>query len=192
MRRISLLRRGVALPVLAALVTSAVVAAVSLAGQTASPNGNATGNGQILGQPVGQLVLETGGTPIPIFSYSWGASNPTSFGLGGGGIGAGKVSFSSFNLMKQIDSSSAGLFTAVARGTIFPKITVTTQWGTGPATATWKFDFENAMIESAQDSGSGGSTPAESVSIAYEKVTWTFTDASTTKTGSWNLRANTP
>jgi len=121
MRRISLLRRGVALPVLAALVTSAVVAAVSLAGQTASPNGNATGNGQILGQPVGQLVLETGGTPIPIFSYSWGASNPTSFGLGGGGIGAGKVSFSSFNLMKQIDSSSAGLFTAVARGTIFPK-----------------------------------------------------------------------
>jgi len=35
-------------------------------------------------------------------------------------------------------------------------------------------------------------TPAESVSIAYEKVTWTFTDASTTKTGSWNLRANTP
>ena len=194
----AILHRRLALPVLAALVTSAVVAAVGVAG-----NGNGNGNGKVgngngndppvtTGAPIGQLVLQTGGTAIPILSYSIGAANPQSLGSGGGG-GAGKVDWSSFNFMKAVDANSTGLLTAVSTGTHFPKITATLQWGTGASAVTWVYEFETASIESVQQSGAGGSTPLESVALTFAKVTWKYTNAAgTTSSGSWDLVHNTP
>ena len=49
------------------------------------------------------------------------------------------------------------------------------------------------MIESDQVSGSGGGqAPLESLSIAFGKAKWTFTDANGTVTRGWNIITNTP
>jgi type VI secretion system secreted protein Hcp len=183
----AIFHRRLTLPVLAAVATSAIVAAVGLAGQGGAPPLPAAS-----GQAAGQLTLGVGEKPIPILSYSWGASNPTTIATGGGGIGSGKVSISSFNFMKLVDANSADLFTAVAKGTRYPKVTFTSQWGTGSATATWVLDFDNVVVESIQHSAGSSTSPSESVSIAFEKIKWTYTDATVTKSGSWNLTTNTP
>ena len=130
------------------------------------------------------------GKTIPILSYSIGASNPVTVVVGGGG-GAGKVSFSSLNLIKLPDATSAALFTAVATGHHFPKATFTAQWGTAATAATMSYTLEDVVVESIQQSGGGG-TPSESLSLAFSKVTWTYTDPSGTTSGSWDLVANAP
>ena len=95
--------------------------------------------------------------------------------------------------MKAVDSNSSALLTAVATGSHFQKITLTLQWGAGPAAATWVYEFENAIITGVQQSGSGGSTPLESVSIAYAKVSWSHTDATGNNThAGWDIAHNTP
>src|SRR5262249_32653849 len=47
-----------------------------------------------------------------IHSFSLGASNPVTIGSATEGSGGGKVSVSSFNVMKKTDSASAALFRA--------------------------------------------------------------------------------
>src|SRR5271166_6407448 len=49
---------------------------------------------------------------IEIYSFSWGASNPTTVGSGSSGLSAGKASVSSFNIMKKTELSSCKLFAA--------------------------------------------------------------------------------
>jgi len=61
---------------------------------------------------------------IEIYSFSWGASNPTTIGPGSGGLSAGRVSVSSFNIMKKTEASSAKLFAACCAGQHFPTATV--------------------------------------------------------------------
>ena len=68
---------------------------------------------------------------IEIYSFSWGASNPTTVGAGGGGISAGKVSVSSFNVMKKTEASSAKLFASCCNGTHFADATVEMSKATG-------------------------------------------------------------
>jgi type VI secretion system secreted protein Hcp len=134
--------------------------------------------------------LVINGKTIPILSYSVGASNPGSLGTGGGGAGAGKVSFSSLSMLKAVDANSPALFTAVARGEHFAEATFTAQWGTAAASATMSYKLENVVVESVQHSGGGGA-PTESLSLFFGKVTWTYTDASGTTSGSWDLTTNT-
>jgi type VI secretion system secreted protein Hcp len=183
MKRLTI--RRLALPVLAAVVTSAVVAAIALA-----DSGRHEGAPDPSGQVAGQLVIN--GKTIPILSYSVGASNPSTIGSAGGGAGAGKVSFSSLNLIKAVDANSPGFFTAVATGQHIAEATFTAQVGKNAASSpTMTFKLENVFVESVQQSGGGGAA-SESLSLRFGKVTFTFTDASGTTTGSWDLTTNTP
>ena len=59
-----------------------------------------------------------------IYSFSLGASNPVTIGSGAQGMGAGKVSLSSFNVMKKTDNASPTLFKACCTGTHYPQATV--------------------------------------------------------------------
>src|SRR5215472_4698254 len=54
-----------------------------------------------------------------IYSFSFGASNPVSIGSQSSGAGAGKVSISSFNIMKKMDSASPALFKNCCEGEHF-------------------------------------------------------------------------
>jgi type VI secretion system secreted protein Hcp len=111
---------------------------------------------------------------IEIYSFSLGASNPTTVSSGAGGLSGGKVSVSSFNLMKKADKASPKLFQACCTGKHFSKATVTLRKATGDSgqKAFLTFDFTDVMVESVQWSGSSGGddTPTESLSLAFGKV----------------------
>lgn len=99
-------------------------------------------------------------------AYSWGASNPVTFG--GGGTGSGKVSISSLNVMKQFDSCSPVLFESVSKGSFFKMLTLTQRSPDGEAVSI--LALENVVVESWQVSSSINQTGAtESVSFAAQK-----------------------
>jgi type VI secretion system secreted protein Hcp len=134
-----------------------------------------------------------------IYSFSWGASNPVMIGSASGGGGAGKVSLSSFNIMKKTDSASPNLFTNCAKGQHFTSANVVLRKAGGTALEYLKYDFEEVFVESIQWSGSSGGddTPSESVSFAFAKVSITY-EPQTGKGGEgtkvsavWDVRANT-
>jgi type VI secretion system secreted protein Hcp len=111
---------------------------------------------------------------IEIYSFSWGASNPTTVSSGSTGLAAGKVSISSFNVMKKTEKSSPSLFSACCQGKHFASATVTMRKATGDSgqKAFLTYTFTDVMVESVQWSGStgGDDTPTESVSFAFAKV----------------------
>jgi len=134
-----------------------------------------------------------------VFSFSWGASNPTTVGTTGAGLSAGKVSVSSFNIMKKSDKSSAKLFGACCVGQHYKKAQVICRKAAGTAGKQGiflQYDFSDVMVESIQWSGSSGGddTPTESVSFAFGIVNITYNlqntvtgEISAGSTASWNL-----
>jgi type VI secretion system secreted protein Hcp len=111
---------------------------------------------------------------IEIYSFSLGASNPTTVSSGSSGLSAGKVSVSSFNVMKKTEKSSPTLFSACCAGKHFAKATVTLRKATGDSgqKAFLTYTFTDVLVESIQWSGStgGDDTPTESLSLAFAKV----------------------
>ncbi len=111
---------------------------------------------------------------IELFSFSWGASNPTTIGSGSTGVSGGKVSISSFSVMKKTDSASSMLFQKCCEGQHIAKAVVTLRKAGGAAgqAAFLKYTFETVMVESIQWSGSSGGddSPTESLSLAFGKV----------------------
>jgi len=134
---------------------------------------------------------------IEIYSFSWGASNPTTVGPGSDGLSAGRCSISSFNIMKKTEKSSATLFQACCNGTHFGTATVTMRKAGGKdgQKPFLEYVFTDVMVESIQWSGStgGDDTPTESVSLAFAKckITYSMQDdkGATKKAGeaSWDL-----
>jgi type VI secretion system secreted protein Hcp len=109
---------------------------------------------------------------IEIYSFSLGASNPTTIGSATGGAGAGKVSLSSFNFMKKTDKVSPVLFQACASGVHYDKVTVTMRKAGETPVEYLTYTFGTVFVESVQWSGSSGGddTPTESVSFAFGKM----------------------
>jgi type VI secretion system secreted protein Hcp len=133
-----------------------------------------------------------------IYSFSWGASNPVTIGSATAGAGAGKVSISSFNVMKKSDSSSPALFLNCAKGQHFTAGHVVMRKAGGTALQYLTYDFTEVFVESIQWSGSSGGddTPTESVSFAFSKVDIKYTPqkadgtAGTPIPASWDLTQN--
>ena len=109
-----------------------------------------------------------------IYSFSLGASNPTTVSSGSGGLSGGKVSVSSFNFMKKSDKTSATLFQNCCNGEHIPKVTVSMRkaGGAGGQQIFLKYKFTEVMVESIQWSGSSGGddSPTESCSFAFGKI----------------------
>jgi len=134
-----------------------------------------------------------------IHSFSWGASNPVNIGSASGGAGAGKVSISSFNIMKKTDSASPALFLNCCKGQHFTEAHVVLRKAGGDALEYLNYDFTEVFVESIQWSGSSGGddTPTESVSFAFGKVDLKYTpqkgkgEKGTAIPATWDIRANT-
>ncbi len=138
---------------------------------------------------------------IEIFSFSWGASNPTNIGVGSGAA-TGRVSISSFNVMKKFDVSSPTLFNQCCGGKHFTgaQVVLTKAGGDVKKPVEFiKYTFEEVFVESIQWSGSAGGddTPTESVSFAFGKVDIEYEEQKSDGTagakpkGSWDLRKKT-
>ena len=134
-----------------------------------------------------------------IYSFSWGASNPVTIGSATGGAGAGKVSISSFNVMKKTDSASPALFLNCCKGKHFTEAHVVLRKAGGEALEYLTYDFEEVFVESVQWSGSSGGddVPTESVSFAFGKVDLKYTpqkgkgEKGTPIPATWDVRTNT-
>lgn len=137
---------------------------------------------------------------IELYSFSFGASNPSTVG-GAGGSGSGKVSISSFNVMKKADTASAGLFKKCCEGKHFDKAEVAlckASGGDDPLEFI-KYEFEEVYVDSIQWSGSSGgdTVPTESVSFSFGKVTVTYKEQKADGTAGeaigtgWDVRTNT-
>jgi len=134
---------------------------------------------------------------IEIYSFSFGASNPTTVSAGSAGMSAGKVSLSSFNVMKKTEASSATIFQMCCVGDHFATAKLTLNKASGDKSKPLSFlvfAFTEVYVESIQWSGStgGDDTPTESVSFAFASVTVTYTAqtakgvAGTPVIGSWD------
>jgi type VI secretion system secreted protein Hcp len=123
---------------------------------------------------------------IDLYSFSWGASNPTTMGRGGGAAG-GKVSLSSFNFLKKTDAASPKLFEACCNGTHIKEAVLTLRKAGGKEALNYlEYKFSDLFIDSVQWSGSAGGdeTPTESVSFAFAKVQITYTEQTAAGAGS--------
>jgi type VI secretion system secreted protein Hcp len=112
---------------------------------------------------------------IDIFSFSWGAHNPSSVATGTGS-GAGKVSISSMTIQKVVDKASAKLFLACCQGKHYSKgkLTVREAGGDNPVEYL-VYDFTQLFIDSMSWGGaSGGDKPSESISFSFASVKMTY------------------
>ncbi len=134
---------------------------------------------------------------IELFSFSWGASNPVTMGPGTTGAGGGRVSISSFNVMKKTDVASPVMFQKCCDGTHFAKATVALNKAGGSEPVEYiTYEFEEVFVESIQWSGStgGDDSPTESVSFVFGKVDISYMpqtaagEAGNPVRGSWDVR----
>jgi len=137
---------------------------------------------------------------IELIMFSFGASNPSSIGIGAGG-GIGAVDIHSFSFEKHTDAASAELFKACCAGNHFPTATVTLYkaGGTGGPLDYLIFEFEEVYVDSIEWTGSEAiGIPNERVSFSFGKVVVTYNqqDSAGAKSGSfmgsWDVRMGTP
>lgn len=113
---------------------------------------------------------------IEIFSFSNGASNPSSVAFGTGS-GAGKVDISSLSLQKQLDVSSPLLFQSCCKGTHIAKGSLFVREATGDTTTKiyYQYDMTEVFVDSISWGGAaGGGKPSESLSLSAKSLTISY------------------
>lgn len=134
---------------------------------------------------------------IEILSFSWGMTNTPV--MGGGGAGAGKVTFQDFHFVTKLSKASPQLLAACAGGT---NIVSATLYVRDSATSTnqeyYQINLENMQISSLQQtseiaSGTNSSPqPTEQISLSFTKVTATHTDEGGTVTTGVAVKPSSP
>lgn len=111
---------------------------------------------------------------IQIASWSWGATNSGSAGLGTG-LGSGKASMQDFHFVCENGKATPSLFLNCATGKHIAEATLTCRrTGEGGVPTTYyEMLFDDIVISSFQEGGSGGSDllPMCQISFNYAKVT---------------------
>ncbi len=117
---------------------------------------------------------------IEVFSFSNGASNPSSVAFGTGS-GAGKVDLSSLSLQKQLDISSPKLFLNCCAGNHIATGQMIVREATGSETTQtyFQYDMTEVFIDSVSWGGAaGGGKPSESLSMSAKSLQVTYTPQS--------------
>lgn len=113
---------------------------------------------------------------IEVFSFSNGASNPSSVSFGTGS-GAGKVDISSLSLQKQLDKASPKLFLACCKGTHIATGTMIVREATGDDNPKiyFQYDMKEVFVDSISWGGAaGGGKPSESISLSFKQIEITY------------------
>ena len=109
---------------------------------------------------------------IDILSFSFGASQHTTYGSGASGseAKAGRADLSTLSVMKVLDATSPLLFDHCVTGNIIPKVTIYYDKPVGDKQEDYfKIELTDALIVSQQLSGSS-ENPSESLAFAFQKV----------------------
>jgi type VI secretion system secreted protein Hcp len=135
---------------------------------------------------------------IDVFSFSFGASNPSTVGHGTGS-GAGKVDISTISLQKTVDKATPKLFLACCQGKHFTKAKLTVREAGGDAPVDYLVvDFTQVFVDSISWGGAaGGGKPSESLSFSFATVKIAYTEQAATGGGGtaipagWDIQKNT-
>ncbi len=134
---------------------------------------------------------------IQLNSLSFDITKPIIIGSATG-TQTGAPHFSEITITKPMDSSSVQLAQQLLTGAPQNvKIDFVKLSGTGQTFTYAEYDLTNALITGYSVS-SGGDQPTETITIAFEKFSFTFTPTSATgipgssSTVTWNLATNTP
>lgn len=109
---------------------------------------------------------------IDVLSFSFGASQTATYGVGASGMEskAGRADFSNLSIMKVLDKTSPLLFEACIKANVLKKITLFYDKPVGGKQADYfKITLADAIVTSQQLSGSS-ENPTESVSFAFQSV----------------------
>ncbi|MGH9431363.1 MAG: Hcp family type VI secretion system effector [Terriglobia bacterium] len=113
---------------------------------------------------------------IDCLSFSFGASNTATYGVGASGMEskAGRADFSNLNIMKVLDKTSSLLFGACIGATVLKSVVLYYDKTVGSATKPEQADYfkitlQDAIVTSQQLSGSS-ENPTESISFAFNAV----------------------
>jgi len=121
----------------------------------------------IAGRPGGSASKQNA---IDILSFSFGASQTSTVGVGDGSARSGRTSISDLTVMKTVDKVSPLLFDDCVTGNILDTVDIIYDKPDGSAQADYyKIHLQGALITSIQHSGSS-ENPVESVSFAFSKV----------------------
>lgn len=98
-----------------------------------------------------------------ITSFSWGASQPSNMGVGGGG-GAGKVNFNDLHINALIDKSTPAILKHCASGKHLNKIEVSICKAGGEQIEYTRITLEDVLVTSVQYTGAGGD---DTIGVSY-------------------------
>lgn len=114
---------------------------------------------------------------IDVLSVSESISRPDS-GATGQSRRRGSAVFDDIVIKKELDLSSVKLRERLAQGQVIPKVEIEITGTFGGSRATYfKYELKNVQITSfsVNASGSSDSRPAESFSLNFEEIKWTYT-----------------
>ena len=123
---------------------------------------------------------------IEVISCSHGLNQPiTMSGSSTGGLQAGKADHERFTILKQTDAASPKLAQHCCTGAGVGTVTVEMCRDVGETTPFMTIEMEDAVVASWTPTASQGDAdlPDESVSFAYEKISWTYDQTGTSTPG---------
>jgi type VI secretion system secreted protein Hcp len=132
---------------------------------------------------------------IQLLSFAWGASN-SGTASSTGGAGAGKVSFSDFTFTAKTSQASPLLMLNTATGKRLKTGLITVARKNRGGQEFIKIELTDVLVTSYQQGAGNGSVPLDSASLAFSKITFSFSpqrpDGSLgpAVTATWDLRAN--
>jgi type VI secretion system secreted protein Hcp len=135
---------------------------------------------------------------IEVISYTTGVNqSASSTASSAGGGSAERANFAPFTFVKLLDKASPGLALACADGTHIDTITVQICRAGTEKLKFMEYKLSDCIISSVKTTGTGGDLPAESVSIAFGKILWAYTQqkrqggsAAGNVAAGWNLMKN--
>ena len=145
----------------------------------------------------GECTDEAHEKEINIDSFNWGIANMGTM-ESGQGVSAGRPQAFELGVSKIIDTSSHLLIQRCASGKVFPSALISVQRAGGEKVQALIIEFKNVYVTNYQlnDSKGSGQLPNESVTFAYENMTFKYTkqkedgSADAEKEAGYDLKAN--
>jgi type VI secretion system Hcp family effector len=105
-----------------------------------------------------------------------------------------KASHNSLAFTKRTDATSPLLYDRVNQGTVIPDVKIEFIRSSPPLIQFYQITLTSARIESVQDLAGAGSDMMESVLLAYEQISWSYTQVASpgmpATTATWNVATN--
>ena len=136
---------------------------------------------------------------MDVSAWSLGVTNPGTGHAGGGGVGAGRATFTDLSVTKVLDKASPALLLAVATGRHIRTATLTVTSG-GPRPIEYlTVQLEDVLVTSCLLADPADpDRPVENVSFQYGKIRVSYTQQSATggvgtvSTFGWDVIRNAP